>query len=223
MEDIPNHIEGNYNLGRAYQIQGKNNNAIDLYKKVSQLDPNHMWSLYQLGRLYMEKDAQQSLSYYLKAINLNVENAKVWKEYADALLLNENIKAAARAYKRAISIDPYFATAYNNIGELELYNNNDLQSARMNFLKAIQNNPDHVFAMHNMANIAIIEKDFDMAENYSKRAIASDPGFSASYGTLATISLERGNKEEAKAFLHKLISLEPNNQQALRMMKGLNY
>lgn len=223
LEDIPNHIEGNYNLGRAYQIQGKNNNAIDLYKKVSQLDPSHMWSLYQLGRLYMEKDAQQSLSYYLKAINLNVENAKVWKEYADALLLNENIKAAARAYKRAISIDPYFATAYNNIGELELYNNNDLQSARMNFLKAIQNNPDHVFAMHNMANIAIIEKDFDMAENYSKRAIASDPGFSASYGTLATISLERGNKEEAKAFLHKLISLEPNNQQALRMMKGLNY
>ena len=61
-----------------------------------------------------------------------------------------------------------------------------------------------------------------MAENYSKRVIAYDPGFSASYGTLATVSLERGQNKEAKEFLHKLISLEPNNQQALSILKGLN-
>ena len=75
----------------------------------------------------------------------------------------------------------------------------------------------------NDENIAIIEKDFDAAEDYSKRVIANDPTFSASYGTLATVSLERGKKEEAKAFLYKLISLEPNNQQALSLLKGLNY
>jgi tetratricopeptide (TPR) repeat protein len=223
LERLPNHIEGNYNLGRAYQLQGKKMNPIVLYKKVIQLDPNHMWSLYQLGKLYLYDDTQQSLSYFLRAINLNMDNAKVWKEYGDALLLTENIKEAKRAYKRSIKIDPYFATAYNKIGELELYKNSDLQSATMNFLKAIQYNPDHVFAMHNMANIAIIEKDFDMAENYSKRVIAYDPSFSASYGTLATVSMERGKNEEAKVFLHKLISLEPNNQQAASMLKGLNY
>ena len=223
LERIPNHIEGNYSLGRAYQLQGKSNRSIVLYKKVAKLDPSHMWSMYQLGRLYLDGDLQQSLSYLLRAINLNIDNAKVWKEYADALLLNENIKEAQRAYNRAVKIDPYFASAYNKIGELELYKNSDLESATVNFLKAIQYNPDHLFAMHNMANIAIIEKDFDMAEDYSKRVIANDPAFSASYGTLATVSLERGKKEEAKAFLYKLISLEPTNNQALSMLKGLNY
>ena len=223
LERIPNHIEGNYSLGRAYQLQGKSNRSIVLYKKVAKLDPSHMWSMYQLGRLYLDSDLQQSLSYLLRAINLNIDNAKVWKEYADALLLNENIKEAQRAYNRAVKIDPYFASAYNKIGELELYKNSDLESATVNFLKAIQYNPDHLFAMHNMANIAIIEKDFDMAEDYSKRVIANDPAFSASYGTLATVSLERGKKEEAKAFLYKLISLEPTNNQALSMLKGLNY
>ena len=223
LERIPNHIEGNYNLGRAYHLQGKSKKSIVLYKKVAKLDPSHMWSMYQLGRLYLDSDLQQSLSYLLRAINLNIDNAKVWKEYADALLLNENIKEAQRAYNRAVKIDPYFASAYNKIGELELYKNSDLESATINFLKAIQYNPDHLFAMHNMANIAIIEKDFDTAENYSKRVIANDPAFSASYGTLATVSLERGKKEEAKAFLYKLISLEPNNHQALSMLKGLNY
>ena len=223
LERKPNHIEGNYNLARAFQLQGKNKKSIVLYKKVAQLDPNHMWSMYQLGRLYLDQDLQQSLSYLLRAINLNVDNAKVWKEYGDALLLTDNIKEAQRAYNRAVKIDPYFATAYNKIGELEFYKNSDLETATFNFLKAIQYNPDHLFAMHNMANIAIIEKDFDAAEDYSKRVIANDPTFSASYGTLATVSLERGKKEEAKAFLYKLISLEPNNQQALSLLKGLNY
>jgi len=222
LERLPKHVEGNYNLARAYQLQGENTKPIALYKKVTKLDPSHMWSLYQLGRLYLYDDTKQSLSYFLQAINLNKYNAKVWKEYGDALLLTENINEAKRAYKKAVNIDPYFATAYNKIGELELYKNSDLQSATMNFLKAIQYNPDHVFAMHNMANIAIIEKDFDMAENYSKRVIAYDPNFSASYGTLATVSLQRGKKKEAKAFLHMLISLEPNNEQALSMLQGLN-
>ena len=222
LERLPKHVEGNYNLARAYQLQGENTKPIALYKKVTKLDPSHMWSLYQLGRLYLYDDTKQSLSYFLQAINLNKYNAKVWKEYGDALLLTENINESKRAYKKAVNIDPYFATAYNKIGELELYKNSDLQSATMNFLKAIQYNPDHVFAMHNMANIAIIEKDFDMAENYSKRVIAYDPNFSASYGTLATVSLQRGKKKEAKAFLHMLISLEPNNKQALSMLQGLN-
>ena len=222
LERLPNHVEGNYNLARAYQLQVENEKSIVLYNKVTKLDPSHMWSLYQLGRLYLYDDTKQSLSYFLQAINLNKYNAKVWKEYGDALLLTENINEAKRAYKKAVNIDPYFATAYNKIGELDLYKNSDLQSATMNFLKAIQYNPDHIFAMHNMANIAIIEKDFDMAENYSKRVIAYDPNFSASYGTLATVSLQRGKKKEAKAFLHMLISLEPNNKQALSMLQGLN-
>ena len=222
LEKVPNHIEGNYNLGRAYQLQGKNMMSAASFNKAINLDPDHMWSLYQLGRLFIHDDAQKSLSYFSRAIKLNRENAKVWKEYGDALLLTDNIKEAKKAYKKSITIDPYFATVYNKIGELELYKNSDLESATMNFMKAIQYNPDHVFAMHNMANIAIIEKDFDMAENYSKRVIAYDPGFSASYGTLATVSLERGQNKESKEFLHKLISLEPNNQQALSILKGLN-
>ena len=73
-----------------------------------------------------------------------------------------------------------------------------------------------------MANIAIINKDLNRAENYSRRVLAVDPEFSASYGTLATISRERGQFAQAEIYLRKLISLEPNNQQALSMLRELN-
>jgi Tfp pilus assembly protein PilF len=62
----------------------------------------------------------------------------------------------------------------------------------------------------------------DQAENYSKRVLAVDPEFSASYGTLATVSRERGQLAEAETYLRKLIALEPNNQQALAMLRQLN-
>ena len=50
-----------------------------------------------------------------------------------------------------------------------------------------------------------------------------DPKFSASYGTLASISRERGPFSQAERYLRKLIALEPNNQQALSMLRELNH
>ena len=74
-----------------------------------------------------------------------------------------------------------------------------------------------------MANIAVFNKDFDQAENYSRRVLAVDPGFSASYGTLASISRERGQFAQAEIYLRKLIALEPNNQQARSILRELNH
>ena len=105
---------------------------------------------------------------------------------------------------------------------MELYQHNDLRAAATNFSEAIQQNPDHTLALHNLANIAIINKDFDLAENFSRRVLAVDPEFSASYGTLASISRERGQYAQAEIYLRKLIALEPNNQQALSMLRELN-
>ena len=76
---------------------------------------------------------------------------------------------------------------------------------------------------HNLANVAIFNKELDQAENYSRRVLALDPEFSASYGTLASISRERGQFSQAEIYLRKLIALEPNNQQALSMLRELNH
>ena len=223
LQDVPDHVDGYYALGRAYQLQGKDQQAKIFYQRALSVDPNHMWACYQLGRLYIGDAPERSAAYIARAISLNPTNPKVWKEYGEALLSMENVTGAKTAYERALNFDSYFTTAYNRLGELEFYQNNDLQAAAMNFAKAIQQNPDHTLALHNLANIAIFNKDFDQAENYSRRVLAVDPEFSASYGTLASISRERGQFAQAEIYLRKLIALEPNNQQALSMLRELNH
>ena len=223
LRDAPEHLDGYYALARAFQLQGKDLQAVAAYQRVLSLDPTHMWTCYQLGRLYLDEAPERSAAYLARAIQLNPDNPKVWKEYGDALLFTEDVAGAKTAYERALALDSFFASAYNRLGELEFYQHNDLQAAATNFTKAIQQNPDHTLALHNLANIAIFNKDLDQAENYSRRVLAVDPGFSASYGTLASISRERGQFSQAERYLRKLIALEPNNQQALSMLRELNH
>jgi len=223
LQDIPEHIDGYYALARAFQLQGKDQQAAAAYQRVLSLDPTHMWTCYQLGRLYLDEAPEKSAAYLAQAIHLNPDNPKVWKEYGDALLFTEDVAGAKTAYERALALDSFFASAYNRLGELEFYQHNDLQAAATNFTKAIQQNPDHTLALHNLANIAIFNKDLDQAENYSRRVLAVDPEFSASYGTLASISRDRGQFAQAEIYLRKLIALEPNNQQALSMLRELNH
>jgi len=223
LRDAPEHLDGYYALARAFQLQGKDQQAVAAYQRVLSLDPTHMWTCYQLGRLYLDEAPERSAAYLARAIQLNPDNPKVWKEYGDALLFTEDVAGAKTAYERALALDSFFASAYNRLGELEFYQHNDLQAAATNFTKAIQQNPDHTLALHNLANIAVFNKDLDQAENYSRRVIAVDPKFSASYGTLASISRERGQFAQAEIYLRKLIALEPNNQQALSMLRELNH
>ena len=223
LQDVPEHLDGYYALARAFQLQGKDQQAAAAYERVMSLDPTHMWTCYQLGRLYLDEAPERSVAYLARAIHLNPDNPKVWKEYGDALLFTEDVAGAKTAYERALALDSFFASAYNRLGELEFYQHNDLQAAATNFTKAIQQNPDHTLALHNLANIAIFNKDLDQAENYSRRVLAVDPEFSASYGTLASISRERGQFAQAEIYLRKLIALEPNNQQALSMLRELNH
>ena len=223
LQDVPEHLDGYYALARAFQLQGKDQQAAAAYQRVLSLDPTHMWTCYQLGRLYLDEAPERSVAYLARAIHLNPDNPKVWKEYGDALLFTEDVAGAKTAYERALALDSFFASAYNRLGELEFYQHNDLQAAATNFTKAIQQNPDHTLALHNLANIAIFNKDLDQAENYSRRVLAVDPEFSASYGTLASISRERGQFSQAEIYLRKLIALEPNNQQALSMLRELNH
>ena len=223
LQDVPEHLDGYYALARAFQLQGKDQQAAAAYQRVLSLDPTHMWTYYQLGRLYLDEAPERSAAYLARAIHLNPDNPKVWKEYGDALLFTEDVAGAKTAYERALALDSFFASAYNRLGELEFYQHNDLQAAATNFTKAIQQNPDHTLALHNLANIAIFNKDLDQAENYSRRVLAVDPEFSASYGTLASISRERGQFAQAEIYLLKLIALEPNNQQALSMLRELKH
>lgn len=101
--------------GKALRGQSKHAEALALFERAAQLDPNSYiawfnvaYSLDDLGRY------EQALVAYDRAISLNRNNAEIWNNKGVSL---ENLKRytdALSAYEQALALDPKYAAASRN-------------------------------------------------------------------------------------------------------------
>lgn len=115
-----------------------------------------------------------------------------------------DVEAAARAYRRAIELDPEFADAYCNLGTL-LYNGGERESAKQHYLAAIEAEPEHLEAHFNVANLFEEEGRDEAALRHYRRATAVDPLFADAHLNLALLyeklELWRSAKKRWRAYL----------------------
>jgi len=85
---FPNSPEIFYNLGRCYQFQGDNKNAIFHYKKSIEIDSNSQKSYKELGKIYSYNniDFEIALKYFLKAKEISND-----LDYIEGEILNCNL------------------------------------------------------------------------------------------------------------------------------------
>jgi len=69
-------------------------------------------------------------------------------------------------------------------------------------------------ALVQLAEIAVLEKDFDRAAEYARKAIDSDAFSSSAYEVLAAALRRRKNTTEASAALDRLLTFDPLDHQA---------
>jgi len=81
-----------------------------------------------------------------------LKTALQWKEFGNELRAKEELKSALAAYDKVLEIDPKFADAYNNKGNIYL-NINAYGAALELFNKAIELDPQHRVAYINRASI----------------------------------------------------------------------
>jgi tetratricopeptide (TPR) repeat protein len=123
------------------------------------------------------------------------------------------------AYDQAITLNPDYATAYNNSGEILLYKQNEIDKAKVKFLSCLKIEPDNIYALHNMSNISIIEGEWQNAKQFAKRALDVDTNFVPSYGTLSTVYQHFGKIDQAREVLLKILDIEPNNADAIKILE----
>ena len=121
-------------------------------------------------------------------------------------------KAAEDKYKAALDMNPAYAPALSNLGELYFRRNNPV-TARMWFEKAIQADPTHIAPAYN--NLAVIlynqaKESGDkalLADAVSKlrRALAIDSDSMVAYNLLALIYYTTAENDRAKLQLAQLV------------------
>ena len=132
-----------------------------------------------------------------------------WNEKGMERYNRKDYQGAIECYRKAIELDPKYATPWNNIGnaygELGDYNK-DIEYCR----KAIELDPKYASPWNNMGYAYEKSGDCDKAAKCYRKAIELDPNFAFPWNNMGTIYYDQANYAKAIEYYQKAIELDPN-------------
>jgi tetratricopeptide (TPR) repeat protein len=107
-------------LGRAYGAKGEMDEAIDAYRAAIEANEGDAWSMNNLGLLLVEtKRADEALPLLAKAVELRKDVAEFHNNLGMALEHTGRFRAAAKSYGDALTTDPTYRRAKNNLARVD--------------------------------------------------------------------------------------------------------
>ena len=107
-------------LGRTYAALEKTDEAIDAYRRAIELDERDAWSMNNLGLLLLDsKRADEALPLLANAVELRKDVPEFHNNLGMALEHTGRFTAAATAYSDALTADPNYDKAKQNLARVE--------------------------------------------------------------------------------------------------------
>lgn len=194
------------------QMLGNDDEAIKLYQKCLDFNPQSAVSMYELGKLYAEKkDIQAAISYTDNAIEINSNNFWYYVQLANIYQLAGNYEKSIEVYENAqkkwsenYEIYIELASLYTHSGKIE---------------KAIDmyDLTEKKFGVREEILIAKIElyhylKQYDKAELEIKRLLKLSPDNQLYIDRQAELYAEQGKLQQAIDILETFINENGNGQ-----------
>ncbi|KJD33616.1 tetratricopeptide repeat protein [Tamlana nanhaiensis] len=140
-------------IGNCYEKLKKNDLALQFYSKVTREDPSLDKGWIALTRFfYKKKDYNKALSYINSALNINSENATIWKLYSQ---INQRLKfyeEAEKGFKKTLELGNYELNTWLSRGDL-LIKLGEPEAAIFNFEQAVDFYPDNAELEYRLAGL----------------------------------------------------------------------
>ena len=113
--------ENNYQarkaLGDFYWSQGRQNEALDLYRQAIQMYPRFEGAHLNLGAVLNETGhVYEAIDEFKQAINLKPDDPSAYNDLG-AVLGQGHLDESIRLFQKAIQLDPNYADAHKNLGQ----------------------------------------------------------------------------------------------------------
>jgi len=142
-----------------------------------------------------------------KALAINPESTPALTTSAYIKFMYDyDSKGAHADFKKAIEIDPGYATAHQWYGEL-LATQGQLDAALDQLMLARRADPLAPIIPHVMGWFLMFTDRKDEAFAYLEEALKLDPSFQSAIGNLATLNLLTGQYEQARSRMHELATV----------------
>lgn len=236
----PQHAEAYCELGAAYRLQDKTNDAADAYRHALALQAapgTHGVAHVCLARIYHSQGKfAEAEKHAQNAIALLPKNAEPFLRLGDVYFQRGKLTAAQQAYQNAIALDNSLAAGYHGAGRVAFMENR-LEEAVQFYQKAIQLAPYHVETHYNLAiayrKLKQVEaaktqlasfrrmKTYQEQTHRYRRRLHEHPTALKPRMQLAEAHLEVGNSEEAIRTYQIAAALHPESLPLYHNLGGL--
>lgn len=179
----PSWSKAAFNLGKLFHRVGACDKATATYRDLLRRDPNYADAYLALGQLYEYKgDFYRAAKQYRQALlaQANTQSASLsdpvlaYRSLGSVLVRLKQPKAATKAYREALLLQPKEASLHNQLGQ-SLFAQGDTPSAFAAYQQALALNPSSVGAHCNLGRLWYNHQNFDKAINHFQKAIRQAP------------------------------------------------
>jgi len=214
--------EEEYALGSAYFLQGKAEQAEAALRRAVRKNSKHARAYYALGRvlLHLERaeEADQVFSLGVLAQPKLLENSL---GLADAKIVKADPEGALNALESVIAQDSLsYPEAYYKLGQL-WHKLGDYPRARKFYGKVVQLSPDMTLARLNIGATYVLEEKWQPALRSFDAILHSNPEYVPALFNKTVCLAKLGQVSNAKRLAKKVLALEPENENAKRLLQEL--
>lgn len=165
-----------YTLGRAYYLQGKNQEALDAYRESLRLDPGNSMCHVLYGSTLGTLKQYESAAYELRiALELDASNHRAYYNYAAIMHDQKNMEDAKKFCQKALEYDPEDANYHWLLGKI-LAKERRIGEAEAEYLHALRIEPESA-RVHNDYGVLLLNQKglpYEAFEHF-KSAVMQNP------------------------------------------------
>lgn len=163
--------------GTNYRNMGNFKLAVSSYETAVQQDPEFVGGYLMLGSLYQWKNDPICIEKYTTAYQLDPKNPDVIYALAYAKQIFGKEEAAMVLYRKMAKLDTSYYDAWFQLGYIQQFSKNNLDSAMFYYDKVLEIEPKHVQSLHNMGLIYEDKHDITNALFTYAKVLKVDPEF----------------------------------------------
>lgn len=172
----PSNYETRFRVGKEFQINGKNDDALIAFQSLNKDFPNNVDVKIALAKAYRTLGrTDDAVSVYEEILKLDPDNLTAHAQRALLTGKSEHVEAAVTQLEQSLDIDSNNVEAYINLGRVYGWKKRVEDSERV-YLKALDLDPDNVDALNALANLYYIDRKWDKAIKAYHKSLRIAPG-----------------------------------------------
>jgi tetratricopeptide (TPR) repeat protein len=203
----------------------KYKNALEIFKKALELNPNSIEAFFGLSKsYYFLGQFDESLFYINKCLEIEPINVHSLKVLGCILYYKNQPKEGKEVFEQVARLTPedyhiWSLLAYFEQSYLSSNKNNQLDKTLSYASNALRLNPVHIFSRNQYVSILIKLNRKKEAEEFHKETLKISPNESEVLSIAGEIQLSKLNYQKAQNFFKSALIIYPNEPKALM---GLN-